>query len=85
MGVISEAVGYGGKLRTLTGIETGHMMSVSKATYLKNGWGTGPADFAVLEVSGSQVTPTLIPMNDNGEFVYGGRIWRPAPVLPSLC
>ena len=37
MGVISEAVGYGGKLRTLTGVEVGHMMTVSKATYLKNG------------------------------------------------
>ena len=39
----------------------------------------------MLEVSGSPVTPTLIPMRDNGEFVYNGRIWRPAPVLPYLC
>ena len=82
MGVISEAVGYAGHLRTLTGIECGHMMTVAKASYLKNGWGNWAAGFTVLEVSGRQVTPTLIPMRETGEFVYQSRIWRPSPVLP---
>ena len=38
--------------------------------------------FTVLDVSGSQVTPTLIPMKETGEFVYEGRVWRPVPALP---
>ncbi len=76
MSVISEAVGYAGKLRTLTGIETGHMMDVSKASYLKNGWGNWAAGFTVLDVARSQVTPTLIPMAPDGHFVYQGQILR---------
>ena len=58
------------------------MMTVAKAGYLKNGWGNWMSGFTVLDVSGSQVTPTLIPMKETGEFVYEGRVWRPAPVLP---
>jgi hypothetical protein len=64
MGVISEAVGYAGKLRTLTGIEVGHMMNVSKARYLKNGWGNWAAGFAVLELSGR-----LLPLNHGGSWL----------------
>ena len=37
------------------------MMDVSKASYLKNGWGNWAAGFTVLDVARSQVTPTLIP------------------------
>ena len=72
-GVVSESTGYGGKLQR---VEVGHLMSVSKATYVKGGLANWASGFCLLEVSGSQVTPTLIPMRENGEFVYGGRIWR---------
>ncbi len=81
-GIVTESTGYGGKLQTITGIGVGHTMALSQATYLKGGLANWAAGFCVLEVSGSQVTPTLIPMRESGEFIYGSQIWRSAPLLP---
>ena len=52
------------------------------ADYLKGGIGNWQSGLCLLEVSGKLVTPTLIPMRDTGEFIYGGRIWRHGPLLP---
>jgi hypothetical protein len=72
----------GGRLTTVTGIEVGHTMSVKRAGYLRGGIANWAAGFAVLELSGSPVTPTLIPTRANGEFVYHGRIWREQSQCP---
>ena len=80
--VVSESTGYGGKLQTITGIEVGHSMAVSRAGDLRGGMANWQSSLAVLDISGSQITPTLVPMRDTGEFVYGGREWRPGALLP---
>ncbi len=72
----------GGRLTTVTGIEVGHTMSVSKASYLRGGIANWASGFCVLEVSGSLVTPTLIPMRESGEFIYQGRVWRESSKCP---
>jgi hypothetical protein len=61
----------GGRLTTVTGIEVGHLMNVSKANYLRVGIANWASGFCVLELSGSLVTPTLIPMRPDGSFAYG--------------
>ncbi len=75
-GIVSEATGYEGKLTTLTGVEAGHLMDVKQADYLKNGYANWQAGFAVVEVAGRHVTPSVIPMAPDGTFVWQGRLWR---------
>jgi predicted phosphodiesterase len=75
-GIVSESYGYEGKLTTLSGMEVGHMMDVSQAGYLKSGWANWQAGFAIITIAGECVTPELIPMQPDGSFVYGRRLWR---------
>jgi hypothetical protein len=75
-GIVSESTGYGGKLQTVTEVEVGHLMDVSKATYLKSGYANWAAGFATITVAGKLVVPQLVPMAQDGSFVYEGRLWR---------
>lgn len=73
-GLTSESTGYNGKIRnTLTGLEVGHFMDLTKADYLKKkgvaaNWQQG---FGILEVYGNRVYPQLITVRD-GRFSVNG-------------
>jgi len=74
-GMTSESTGYNGKIRnTLTGLEVGHFMDLTKADYLKKkgvaaNWQQA---FGILEVYGQRVYPRLITVQD-GHFSVDGQ------------
>lgn len=73
-GMTSESTGYNGKIRnTLTGLEVGHFMDLTKADYLKKkgvaaNWQQA---FGILEVYGDRVYPRLITVQDGCFSVDG--------------
>jgi hypothetical protein len=73
-GMTSESTGYNGKIRnTLTGLEVGHFMDLTKADYLKKkgvaaNWQQA---FGILEVYGDRVYPRLITVQDGYFSVEG--------------
>lgn len=73
-GMTSESTGYNGKIRnTLTGLEVGHFMDMTKADYLKKkgvaaNWQQA---FGILEVYGNRVYPKLVTVQD-GYFSVDG-------------
>jgi predicted phosphodiesterase len=73
-GVINESVGYGGKLKVLTGMEIGHSMDLRKAAYLALGAANWQQALGILYIDGTRVTPSLIPVN-NGRFTVEGKTY----------
>jgi hypothetical protein len=75
MGVIPATFGYGGVVRQqLTGVEVGHLMSQKQASYLKGGTGNWQLGFAVLDVDGRHVQPTVVPITN--KFIVNGYTWE---------
>jgi hypothetical protein len=73
-GMTSESTGYNGQIRnTLTGLEVGHFMDLTKADYLKKkgvaaNWQQA---FGILEVYGQRVYPRLVTVQDGCFSVNG--------------
>jgi hypothetical protein len=67
---------YGSKPRTVWGMEVGCMMDFKYAKYVKGGLFTWQLGFGVLFVDGQKVTPSIIPMNLDGSFVFEGKLWK---------
>lgn len=68
-GIVSETVGVKHR-RVITGLEVGHGMDLSKATYVKSpNWQQA---FGMLKIDGKLVQPELIPVH-NGNFIYEGK------------
>ncbi|WP_433224447.1 metallophosphoesterase [Microtetraspora malaysiensis] len=76
LGLASFSTGFAGRMATLYGLETGHMMDVRKAHYLKRGAANWQAGFAYLDVDGKSATPTIVPMEASGRFVADGKTWN---------
>jgi hypothetical protein len=76
-GITSESTGYNGIIRnTLTGMEVGHFMDMTKADYLKKkgvaaNWQQA---FGILEVYGDKVFPHLVSVQD-GSFSINGVLY----------
>jgi hypothetical protein len=66
LGIINESSGAYAST-TLTGMESGHMMSVGKAAYIKHGAPNWQAGWATLDVLGSRVHPELIRVSPSGQ------------------
>ncbi len=67
---------YAGKSqRTLWGLEVGNLMAMKKASYLKGGIGNWQQAFGMLHIEGKHVTPSLIPINNDGSFNALGKHW----------
>ena len=66
MGIASESAGF----------EVGNLTDMRSAGYLQSGAANWQAGFGMLEVADRRVTPALIPMQQDGSFVYEGRVWR---------
>jgi hypothetical protein len=72
LGIQHEHSAYNGRLNaSLFGVEVGHMMDLSKASYLKSGGANWQAGFGVLYVDGSKVTPYVIPVAGRSFIVEG--------------
>lgn len=80
IGIQHEHTGFNGSLRgRLYGVEVGHMMDLTKASYLKSGSANWNAGFGILYITGSgsstKVTPSIIPVNGRS-FVVEGKEYR---------
>jgi hypothetical protein len=71
LGILNESSGLGAAT-TLSGVESGHMMDVKKAGYIKHGAPNWQAGWAVLEISGSYVAPGLVRVSPSGRFTALG-------------
>lgn len=79
-GLIPTSTGFAGHVTsTLWGMEVGHLMDVSQASYLPGGHCNWQSAFGVLHVSGDKVSPLVVPIEDDGSFCYQG-VWYPRPV-----
>jgi hypothetical protein len=66
MSAYTEAVGS--HYRPLYGLEVGNLMNRQKASYLRYSAANWQMGFAILEVIGKTLTPTLVPINKDGSF-----------------
>ena len=74
-GLSLKSYGYAGKVtKTVTGLEVGHLMDLSKATYLDGGYGDWQQAFAILYVRSGRVTPVLVPIQ-GGKFTVEGKVY----------
>lgn len=74
-GMQHQTWGVNGNTRRRWGIEAGHMMNMRKAKYLKMGSANWSMGFVVLEFDGTTVTPSVVPMDNNGSFIFQGQRW----------
>jgi hypothetical protein len=71
MSAYSEAIGS--HYRPLYGVEVGNLMDRRKASYIRYGSANWQMGFAILEATGKNLTPTLVPVNKDGSFTALGR------------
>lgn len=77
LGVASHTVGYNGTGRTITALETGHLMDMRKASYLGAGSANWQLGFGIVEVEGVRQSFHAVKIANDGSFVHGGRLWKP--------
>ena len=84
-GLAPTTTGYAGRVsQTLWGFEVGHLMDVSKATYLKGGHADWQTAFGILHVLGRKVHAELIPVQKDGTFCVGGWWFGRKPEVPEV-
>lgn len=72
LGLQHEHTAYNGKVnRPLFGLEVGHMMDLSKASYLKSGGANWQQGFGILYVNGTKVTPVPVVVTGRSFTVEG--------------
>jgi hypothetical protein len=75
-GIVAKSYGYGGRVtRTVTGMETGHLMDVGAARYLDGGHCDWQEAFSVLYECRGRSTPVLVPVHNDGSFVVEGVVY----------
>jgi len=67
---------FGGKPKTIWGLEVGCLMDFKFAKYIRGGLFTWHKAFGILFVDGNKVTPQLVPVSTEGTFVFEGKVWR---------
>lgn len=75
LGLQHETHGINGRIyQTSYGVEAGHLMDVSKASYLKSGTANWSQGFVILTIDGKRnVHPTLVPIINKSFVVDGER------------
>lgn len=75
-GLSHKSYGYAGKVtKTVTGLETGHLMDLKKATYLDGGHADWQQAISILYVRSGKVTPVLVPIHAGGKFTVEGKVY----------
>ncbi len=76
MGIASHTFGFGGDIvRSVTGMEVGHLMDMKMAQYLKGATGNWQMGFGLLTVEGQHVKPEMVPITQ-GRFTVDGHSWE---------
>lgn len=68
LGHIQETDGGG----TLHGVETGHMMDISRASYIRDGCPNWQSGWVTVEINGQRVHPTLVNSSQKGVLTFDG-------------
>jgi hypothetical protein len=77
-GTVSTTVGMGAEnRRRLTGMEVGHGMLESYATYIRSGAPNWQHAFGVFVVERGRTYDHLVMMTPDNQFAWDGKIWRP--------
>ena len=76
-GTVSTTVGVGRNRRRITGMEIGHGMLESRATYIKSAAPNWQRAFGLFVVEGGKTYDQLVMMNPDCSFSWDGRIFRP--------
>lgn len=79
MGVVHDTDSINGRvIRTKVGFETGCLMDLSQADYIRKQGGAAnwQLGFGVLYIDGPVVQPVPVFMEPNGQFVFEGRRWK---------
>lgn len=72
LGIQHEHTGYNGKIQNrLYGIEVGHLMDLSKASYLNTGSANWQQGIAILYIDKSKVVPSVVPITGTSFVVEG--------------
>lgn len=69
LGIINYSVGVNAT-KTLTGVETGHMMDIKKASYVTDGAPNWQSGWAAVEVAGGRVHVSLVSVTPNGVITF---------------
>src|SRR5690606_20379369 len=77
-GTVSTTIGLGPvNRRRITGMEVGHGMLESYATYIKSGAPNWQHAFGAFVVDRGRTYDHLVMMTPDNEFAWDGKIWRP--------
>lgn len=76
-GILSKTIGLPGSRRRVAGMEVGHGMVESAATYIKSKAPNWQRGFGAFVVDGRKTYDQLVIMNPDRSFTYDGRIFRP--------
>ena len=72
LGIQHEHSGFNGKIQNrLFGVEVGHLMDLSKASYLNTGSANWQQGFSILYIDKGKVTPTVVPVVGRSFIVEG--------------
>jgi predicted phosphodiesterase len=72
LGIQHEHSGFNGKIQNrLFGVEVGHFMDLSKASYLNTGSANWQQGFSILYIDKGKVTPTVVPVVGRSFIVEG--------------
>lgn len=72
LGIQHEHTGYNGKIQNrLYGIEVGHLMDLSKASYLNTGSANWQQGIAILYIDKGRVVPSVVPITGTSFVVEG--------------
>ena len=75
-GIQHEHRGYNGKIHNrLYGVEVGHLMDLSQASYLNTGSANWQQAFTMLYIRRGNVTPVVVPINGRS-FVVEGELYE---------
>lgn len=72
LGIQHEHTGFNGKIQNrLYGVEVGHLMDLSQASYLNTGSANWQQGIAILYVDKGKVIPSVVPINGTSFIVEG--------------
>lgn len=77
LGQMPDTTGRAGDFKTLWGVEVGHVMDMRPGKvppYMKGGFANWQAGFALAYILGESIHTQIVPMNDEGTFIFEGEV-----------
>lgn len=80
-GIAAQTESFKGQpVRTLYGVEVGHMMDMAQASYLKGQFANWQSAFGVLDISNARVQPYVVFVSPTGSFTFEGHAFEDGKV-----